>query len=938
LLIFVLLICMHPSQGRADDCLQLTGQWGYGPAHRLSATESHVYWASGAVVRVTETTDPLLAVVGEATLPGLPEDLFIHGDMLLVAAGDAGLRIVDVADPQQPVEVGFFDTQGTARAVGVYGSNACVLVTEPGAAQLPTGSKLLIIDLTNPGLPLLVGAYTSEVAASVLAVAGNVGSGHAFIGDNQGLQIIDLSDPADPSLTASIRPSFYQTGYSQRSSAIAFSGNRLYLAALKSASWQAYGSLLVIDITDCSSPTVLQEVDQLLERRMIIRDGHLLSMFGELKVLDLSDLSSTTRYDGDVADLVLSGNRLFVADQVTGLSSYSMSDPETIIGPGIGSVSGLPTDTVISGQYAYVGTCEAGVRVIDLAAPTVPVETGSLATPAPVSSLAVTNDLLLVGDTTGLQVASIAGGTAQEQGFVAIGSVTDIAASGATAYTAAGLLYIVGLQNPGQPTVNGPLGIPARQVALLDGYLVVAHEHGMAIYYLVNPGLPVQVATWTQEWDPRELVVDGSTVYLATHDTGLWLFNLADPHSPGLILHYQGDHCREALDLIVVDGLVMALTEQGLVTLDVTDPAQPIEKLYGYPGTTIASDGSNAYLTRANDYICSELTRFSLEALDTSDQSSIRLIGRTAVPAATTQLAVAGGLALVTSDQGLRIIDVSQPAQPTESVFGLASAEWVAVAGERAYVVTADEGLQILDLSQPAAIAVIGVEPSSSGQLVAVSGSSAYVVRNQQLITVDVTDPTAPAVTGQLDDPLLSSTADITVSNGFAYLAHGWNGLSTVDVSTPSAPVMAARVDGIDGDVTGVAVNGSYAYLSAGREGTVIYDVSDPAHPVSAGQVLLPEHANAVAITIAGDQALVAAEDAGVYLFDVSDPGQLLVAGTTPGQAVDVAAAGTYTYVADNMAGVSVLDLTTCALQPPAALFSDGFESGDTSRWSETVW
>jgi len=59
---------------------------------------------------VAELDDPVL--VGEYLGPDGATDhnLYVKGDRMYQANYQAGMRVVDISDPQNPFEVGFFDT------------------------------------------------------------------------------------------------------------------------------------------------------------------------------------------------------------------------------------------------------------------------------------------------------------------------------------------------------------------------------------------------------------------------------------------------------------------------------------------------------------------------------------------------------------------------------------------------------------------------------------------------------------------------------------------------------------------------------------------------------------------------------------------------------------------------------------------------------------
>ncbi len=125
-------------------------------------------------------------------------DLHISGDYLY-AAGNLGLRIIDISDPENPEEIGFFDTQGTASGVHVERHFAFVADGEEG---------LSVIDVIRPERPMEAGYLDTDGTAEAIDVEGD----YAFIADGgAGLKVIDISDVQNPRLCG-----YYNTpGYAQ---------------------------------------------------------------------------------------------------------------------------------------------------------------------------------------------------------------------------------------------------------------------------------------------------------------------------------------------------------------------------------------------------------------------------------------------------------------------------------------------------------------------------------------------------------------------------------------------------------------------------------------------------------------------------------------------------------------------------------------------------
>ena len=126
------------------------------------------------------------------TLPGSTNNVDVSGDFAYVAAGSAGLHVVNIANRSAPVLVASFDTPGNANDVRVVGSTAFV-------ADGPTG--LRIIDCTDPLQPQGLGAVDTPGNAQHLVVQG----GLALVADGAtGLSIIAIGTLTAPALLSTL--------------------------------------------------------------------------------------------------------------------------------------------------------------------------------------------------------------------------------------------------------------------------------------------------------------------------------------------------------------------------------------------------------------------------------------------------------------------------------------------------------------------------------------------------------------------------------------------------------------------------------------------------------------------------------------------------------------------------------------------------------------
>jgi hypothetical protein len=297
-------------------------------------------------------------------------------------------------------------------------------------------------------------------------------------------------------------------------------------------------------------------------------------------------------------------------------------------------------------------------------------------------------------------------------------------------------------------------------------------------------------------------------------------------------------------------------------------------------------------------------------------QDCPELVGFYDTPGSALGVAVAGAYAYVADRfDGLRVIDVSNPAAPFEVGFydtpGAASG--VAVAGAYAYVADEFRGLRVVDVSNPAAPVEVGFyDTSGTAWGVAVAGSYAYVADDDSGLRVfDVSDPAAPFEVGYHDTPGYAQA--VAVAGSYAYVADGHFGLRVVDVSNPAAPFEVGYHD-TPGYANAVAVAGAYAYVADEYAGLRVVDVSNPAAPFEVGYHDTPGTAWDVAV--AGSYAYVADGDFGLRAVAVSNPAAPFEVGyyDTPGNAQAVAVAGSYAYVADFDSGLEIL--TSCSPAP----------------------
>jgi len=317
----------------------------------------------------------------------------------------------------------------------------------------------------------------------------------------------------------------------------------------------------------------------------------------------------------------------------------------------------------------------------------------------------------------------------------------------------------------------------------------------------------------------RGVTVAGDLLYVASGDSGLYVFDLSYPAAPpiaGTCSLWGAGSVAAAGDYAYVIG-----RPAHLHVVDVSNPAAPA--VAGSCELPSSPRGFAVFGTHA--YVATQYA--GLQVVDVSDPAAPFVAGSCSLPADALDVAVVGNLAYVANTvSGLQVIDVSNPAAPF--VIGSCSvpdgAYHVAVAGAHAYVSAHSAGLQVIDVSNPVAPFVAGsvslpggVGSNGAGDLAA-AGDFVYVTESKDdggsLWVVDVASPAAPFLAGSCRVPGASSVA---VAGDYVYL-----GTMTVFTGTGSIPGGLTVVDlGRPADAMAVRLTASVRPAVVGYNGLV---------------------------------------------------------------------------------------------------------------------
>lgn len=459
---------------------------------------------------------------------------------------------------------------------------------------------------------------------------------------------------------------------------------------------------------------------------------------------------------------------------------------------------------------------------------------------------------------------------------------------------------------------------PVFGYTVSEDLLVLAEfEGGFRVLDISDPQA-VQELGFTQLPDQLlGLAVTGRTAFI-TGSWGLYSVDFDDPSEPTLVDTFPTDWFL--FRPILLDDLLLVIHDDTeLMVIDVGDPTNLtlLAELSGFLGI-----GRIAAFERLALLVDDDMT-----LVDLSDPETPTPVGVYRLAGSSIQSAEVGDRIVVASATELRVFDTNDPGLPTvvgELDLG-GYGTGLAIEDEMVFVAEIEAGLRVVDVSDTADPTEIGFLEFNTGfpAKVAISGNYAFATNYWGIRMIDISDPTqlVTYTYGDCDDP-----QDIVADGDFVYAACGSQGLRTFEAWTG----LGMQVRGslvTDAPVTGVDRRGDYVFFVDGD--LHVADVSDPTAPVEVGVLEIAEDIGDVVVI--GNRAYAVgavyryAES--VVVVDVGDPRNPVRLGEveTPGRPQDVDLVDGLLIVADSKGGLTVIK--GCQLS------YDGFESGDTAHW-----
>jgi hypothetical protein len=527
---------------------------------------------------------------------------------------------------------------------------------------------------------------------------------------NNGLWLVDVSDPENPFKTGSYFPASSTTEVN----GVFVDGDRAYIAG-------GVDGLFILDVADTANPEVLSQsrlpggfgisyaVDVIASGNF----GYVADLYTGIHIVDVTD-PATPVYKKGIAlpgshDLAIQGNYLYTTMEGNGMAITDITTPTAPTVDSLFNADGIESSVRVNDNLSYVGYNAEGLRIVDVTDSGKPVHnTLWTYTASGCSSISLDTDnsaLYITNDQAGLEKLDIADKTAM-QSVVFYDTPAD-----AVAVELSGEYAVILDNNAGTAPESEGMRI----------VLISPFNEAVQLYlkgFCATPGKAGDVS------------ISGDMAFVADGDAGLQVIDMTDKTAPMII--GSCDTPGFASGVFVSGSYVfIADGEMGMAVVDITNRTAPVKT------ASMGTPGIAAKVTVAGNYAFIADGDAGLQIADVTNKTAPVIIETLDTPGTASGLFVSGNYVFIADgDKGMAVADVTDKSAPSiiSSVDTPGFAGNISVIGNYAYVADGEKGVSVINVTDPALpVKEEGLSYDSNG--FASDVSSGYTSEDEALFT-----------------------------------------------------------------------------------------------------------------------------------------------------------------------------------------------------------
>jgi len=317
---------------------------------------------------------------------------------------------------------------------------------------------------------------------------------------------------------------------------------------------------------------------------MLILDVSMLEIEGPIMV------GSTNMLPGLIENMIVQGNYTYLATGQAGLRIWDVSNPVSTYEVGsYSSGNGNPVNFVrVQDDIAYLLQGMNELAIIDLSDRNFPVKLSSIDFDCSGLHFDLAGNYLYIGQDVHFDAGKLViWDISNKQSPVEVSSLSlpkyhsfsNVVVEDNFVYLQLSMdgLLIVNIADPSQPNLHGAYHSPwagGGDSVKSGNYLFVAqHWQGIEIIDISDPNEPYLISSITPEGASDEITIDGNYAYIACDDIGLCVLNISDPLNPTLIFEYKL-HPVGVVGKVIQQGTYLYYNKfmNGLGVVDLDDP------------------------------------------------------------------------------------------------------------------------------------------------------------------------------------------------------------------------------------------------------------------------------------------------------------------------------------------------------------------------------
>lgn len=749
-------------------------------------------------------------------LPASAEDIAVSKDITVIAAGRAGLLMMDSITLKI---IGSYHDGGDYERIALNGEQ--VLAADKNG-------RLIRVDIHDPHQPRLQGSL--QLASKIIGLSWH--GAHAYLLlDNDMLQIVATDDAVKLQLLSA-------THLDYAALSLTDNGNQVFVAAgehgllildanhgkligryrttgptrdvavQQGLAFIAQGGngLLVLDVRTPAAPVWIGSQGKLgdVQRVKVQYDRALLfNQQGQVTMVDISrpDMPSTwaTFPIRDAVRAIALQGRTALASSGQSLRQIDFTaQPPQISNEGLdvgrGVNFGGERRAYIDGNIIYVADWFSGIHLYDISHPDHPTLLSSFHTPGSAKGITVRNGIAYVAD--------------DDHG-----------------------LQIINVHDPLNPNLISNLATPGLAYIpklVGDTLYLAGHRGGFQIIDVkdaAQPHLITSVETPGMAWG---IAIDGGIAYVADDQAGLLLIDVKAPGKTHLLGDFNPGGRAE--DVVVRDGIAyVSFFDQGLYVVDVRDPAAPKELAH------LLTPGNARGIALQGDYLYLADWLAGVEAIDVHDPVRPQLVGSYDTPGAAWGVNAQGEYVYVLDWWGgFMALNVKHPQHPVLAgrYHERGQVEQIAAQGNFLYTANGSGGLQVFDGKNPLnPIWVTGVDTDHPADRLLLGKDLALLGQTNGVVSlIDIKNPFQSYEIGELNLP--AAAVAMAIKDDTAYFAVPKLGIVIADISVPRWPKEVAR---FITPVTDMCLDGDTLFVLT-PSSILRLNVSESRHPIVRGQ------------------------------------------------------------------------------------------------------